>query len=350
MYEELHPDLVLMDILMPDMDGFDAATRIKRISSDVYTPLIYVTALHPEEAMKKAVDAGCDDFVTKPIKFEILISKINAHLRIKEAYEKLAEANEELTKHNQRLTREHEIVEHIFNNALGNSFLDERFIRYHMTSVSAFNGDILLVDRKPDGNICVLLGDFTGHGLAAAVGSLPAVKVFFTMVKKGMPLEEIVAELNATMKMLLPTNMFLCASLIELDGNNGSVAVWSGGLPPLMVFNAASEELKQVKGDYMPLGIVEPDSLVTELTRLQLQKGDRIYVYTDGIPDARNSQGEIYGQVRLEEAVRDGGERAFERILEDHMAYMERSENADDTSLVELNCDELPLAGAGSIE
>jgi serine phosphatase RsbU (regulator of sigma subunit) len=152
------------------------------------------------------------------------------------------------------------------------------------------------------------------------------------------------------MKMLLPTNMFLCASLIELDGNNGSVAVWSGGLPPLMVFNAASEELKQVKGDYMPLGIVEPDSLVTELTRLQLQKGDRIYVYTDGIPDARNSQGEIYGQVRLEEAVRDGGERAFERILEDHMAYMERSENADDTSLVELNCDELPLAGAGSIE
>lgn len=343
LFRQHQPDIVLMDIMMPGMDGYDTTTAIKRYSPDIYTPVIYVTALHPEEAMKKAIDAGGDDFVTKPVNFEILISKIHAHLRIKDAYEKLAVANEELKRHNQRITREHEIVEHIFNNALNNSFIDSRFIRYHMTSVSAFNGDILLVDKKPDGKMCVLVGDFTGHGLSAAIGSLPVVKVFFTMVKKNLDLTSIVSELNETIKMLLPPDMFLCASLIELDGVSKQAWIWSGGLPPAMQVNPHTNELKRLPGAHMPLGVLPNDQLETDMLQLSLAQGEKLYLYTDGVTEARNRQGEMYGVDRLESLLTGSENDIFERVIDDHRRHSGGTEQSDDVTLVELSCDILPL-------
>lgn len=183
-YREHQPDIVLMDIMMPNMDGYEAAKQIKALAGEVYVPVIYVTALKPEVALTEAIEAGGDDFISKPINFEILKAKLEAHLRIREASEKMLDMYDQLQQHNQRMQQENDLVEHIFNNALSKSYLDESFIRYHISSVSAFNGDLLLAEKRADGSTCVLMGDFTGHGLCAAVGSLPVIKVFFTMVKK----------------------------------------------------------------------------------------------------------------------------------------------------------------------
>ena len=343
LFDQHQPGLVLMDIMMPGMDGYDAAAAIKNSSTDVYTPLIYVTALKPEEAMSKAVEAGGDDFITKPVNFEILISKINAHIRIKEAHQKLAKANELLSAHNQRLTHENELVEHIFNNALSKSCLDERFVRYHLRSVSAFNGDILLAEKKPDGNVCVLLGDFTGHGLSAAVGSLPVIKVFFTMVRKGLSIKEIAKELNDTIKMLLPGNIFLCASLIEMNGGARSLNIWTGGLPPMILHDPGNNTINKIKSQHMALGILAADDFVTDIITVDVMNGQKLYLYTDGVIEARNQHNEMYGSDRLEQVFVNHPDDPYSALIKEHQQYLKSSHQEDDLTLIELSCDQLPL-------
>jgi len=336
LYKQHLPDIVLMDIMMPDMDGYEAVKKIKSEISSVYVPVIYVTALQPETAMTTAVESGGDDFISKPINFEILSSKINAHMRIKEINLKLIDANDALSKHNKRMQRENELVEHIFNNALSKSCFDEQFIRYKISPVSAFNGDLLLAEKRQDGSVCVLLGDFTGHGLSAAVGSLPVVKVFFTMVQKGLPLQQIVREINSTIKMLLPANIFLCASLLELSYKDNSIQYWSGGLPPMLINNAKEGLCRSIKGKNMPLGVSSNDSFSDDVSTITLNKNERLYLYTDGITEVRNEKGEMFGSERLVNIFSEKTDDPFEKCIEEQISFQGVVPQDDDMTLIEL--------------
>jgi CheY-like chemotaxis protein len=342
LFQQHHPAIVLMDIMMPDMNGYEATHRIKMASDQAYTPVIFVTALKPEEAIKKATEAGGDDFVCKPINFEILDSKINAHMRIRELNQKLSQANRELTEYNHRLQQEHEIVEHIFSNALKYSWLDQNFIRYYVSPVSAFNGDVLLAERKPDGGLCVLLGDFTGHGLPAAMGTLPVVKAFFTMVRKGIAVSEIAAELNATLKMLLPGNMFCSAIILDMDRTATQMTIWSGGLPEMILHDPDTSTTKRIECQHMPLGILAAHEFEKDVTKIPLTPGSRFYIYTDGIIETENARGERYGIERMTNIIASNPAGSFDALLADHNLFHTDSNQQDDLTLVEINCVPLP--------
>jgi len=336
-YREHQPDIVLMDIMMPNMDGYEAAKQIKAHAGQVYVPVIYVTALKPEVALTEAIEAGGDDFVSKPINFEILKAKLEAHLRIREASKKMLDMNTQLQQHNRHMQQENDLVEHIFNNALSKSYLDESFIRYHISSVSAFNGDILLAEKREDGSTCVLMGDFTGHGLCAAVGSLPVIKVFFTMVKKGLPLNQIIAEINTTIKMLLPANIFLCATLIELNYQKQQIELWSGGLPPIIVYNQTSKACRKIKSQHMPLGILSDNDFSDEISVFVMNRNEKMYLYTDGITEVRDAQGQMYGTERLDKVFEAAPEDAFNVLVEDQQVFRGDVPQTDDMTLIELS-------------
>ena len=180
-FEAENPDLILMDINMPEMDGREATTTIKAQTGDNYTPIIFLTALSAETSLAGALASGGDDFISKPFDVQVLESKIKAHLRIRELNQQLNNKNRQLTLHNDYLTHEHELVEYYFESAIRKSYLDRRYIQYHMSSMSTFNGDLLLVDRSFKGGLYMVIGDFTGHGLSAAMGTLPVAMIFFKM-------------------------------------------------------------------------------------------------------------------------------------------------------------------------
>ena len=84
LYEKEKPDLILMDIMMPDINGHLATAAIKEKMGDDYVPIIFVTALSSEDSLVTALDSGGDDYIAKPFNVDVLESKINAHLRIRE--------------------------------------------------------------------------------------------------------------------------------------------------------------------------------------------------------------------------------------------------------------------------
>lgn len=337
-FEQHQPDLVLMDIMMPGMDGRECASRLKQIAGDVYVPIIYVTALSQEAALSTALAAGGDDFVSKPINFDILLSKIKAHGRIQELNSELSQKNCQLADYNLRLERDQELAAHFFDKALKHSYLDPAIIRHHLSAASAFNGDLLMAAPRPGGGIYVILGDFTGHGLGASIGSLPVAQIFFNLTRQGAWIGDIARELNRELRNLLPDDMFLAATLVELNSTGTRLSVWAGGLPDAYLIDSQNHAHRIIRSSYPPLGILDDDNFNPATDSYAVNQGEHLYLYTDGIIETKNALGEEYGIERLHKLFLQHETGVFEQIIDSIRLFLGHEHQTDDTSFVELVC------------
>ncbi|HEC13948.1 MAG TPA: fused response regulator/phosphatase, partial [Acidiferrobacteraceae bacterium] len=279
LFEEEKPDLILMDVNMPEMNGYQSASAIKAITGDNHVPIIFVTALSAKDSLEKSLACGGDDFIGKPFNAEVLASKINAHLRIRELNQQLNDKNKQLNRLNQHLTHEQELIRYFFENALQQSFLDEKFIKYHMSSMSTFDGDLLLVERGLHGGIYLVMGDFTGHGLSAAMGTLPVAMIFFKMVAEGATIGDIARELNHQLNKLMPPSMFFAATLLELNARGDILSVWMGGMPESYWLGKEGALKGMIHAQHMPLGILQDSEFDAQTEIFNVEKGDKVYLY-----------------------------------------------------------------------
>jgi CheY-like chemotaxis protein len=335
-------DIVLMDIMMPGMNGYEAAEKIKALSQGNHLPIIYITALRAEESLITALAAGGDDFISKPVNFTVLESKIKAHARIRELNQQLIEKNDQLIEHNERLAREQELITYFFDNALKHSYLDSRCIKHHVSPMSAFNGDVLLVSQRPLGGLYALLGDFTGHGLTASMGTLPLAQTFFRMTQKSLPISLIAREINKHLYTLLPIDIFLAATLVEIPATREHVSVWSGGMPDAYLVHNGEKNCQVIRSQHMPLGIVDDSEFDSQIQLFTLQGSESLYISTDGIIETTNNTGEMFGEERLTGLMQQFQDNTFERVLEEYHHFRGDIEQKDDISFVEIICDHVP--------
>ncbi|WP_156495003.1 response regulator, partial [Oleiphilus sp. HI0128] len=209
-------DFVLMDIVMPVMDGYEAASLIKKRAGDTHVPIIFLTAKHDEKSLLACLESGGDDYLPKPINGIVLKAKIKAHARTQELTQQVHAKNSELTRLHATLTQEHEMGRHVLNHTLKRSLQNCKNVKSYLSSMSTFNGDIFLLAENPSGGLYAFLGDFTGHGLAAAIGTIPVSQAFFSMCEKSMPIMEIASSMNKSLKSFLPEYMFCAATLIHV--------------------------------------------------------------------------------------------------------------------------------------
>ena len=90
------PDLVLLDVVMPGMDGFETCRRIRAEPGNVMLPVVMVTALESKEDRIRGIEAGADDFLSKPINVHELLARVRSLLRIKHLYETVEAQRREL--------------------------------------------------------------------------------------------------------------------------------------------------------------------------------------------------------------------------------------------------------------
>lgn len=335
-FQAERPDMVLMDALMPRMDGFEATRRIKQYAGDELVPIIFLTSLHDAEALSHCLAAGGDDFLTKPYNRIILAAKIDAFARMRSMHSTLQHQRDEIAGHNHRLLTEQEIAKRVYDKVAHAGCLRELpNIRYNMSPLSVFNGDVALAGIAPSGNLMVLLGDFTGHGLAAAIGAMPLAQTFYTMVNNGFELREVVAELNAKMRASLPVGVFCCAALMELDLRRGCLRFWNGGLPEGLLYRCKEGRAENLPSRHLPLGIVEDARFDRTVETVSIAVGDQIMWWTDGILEARNAAGEMFGEQRLREVVSAGpSAHAYDRVVRAVRDFIVRQAPADDLSML----------------
>lgn len=335
-YKLTSPDLVMMDVMMPVMDGYQATIELKKLFTDRHVPIIFLTAKTDEESLLKCLECGGDDFLQKPVNTTMLQSKIQAHIRTQRLTNELIQKSAELEGLHSALQDEHETGNHVLSHALSKNLRHSDNIRSHLVGQSTFNGDILLSAAKPLGGLYVFLGDITGHGLAAAIGTIPLSQVFFTMTRKGKPAASIIREMNRSLRAFLPRSMFCAAILLELDASGKRVKIWSGGLPLCFHIQREKNSINMVSSDHLPLGVLDADSFSASMVTIDVKEGDSLMMMTDGIPESVNQQGEMFGLDTVEKIVNEYLGDAFDQLLEQHACFVEGSSQEDDVSLVEV--------------
>lgn len=341
-FNQKQPDIVLMDVMMPVMNGYDASVAIKQSCKDKFVPIIFLTAITDENALAKCIEYGGDDFITKPYNSTIIKAKIDAMVRVRELYNRISDSKAEIEEHHNRLQLEHEIADTIFSNVSTPENLNIDNIRYFLKPMSITSGDILLCSRTPSGGIHIMLGDFTGHGLSAAIGAIPVSDTFYSLSSKGYSIGDIIYNINKKLKETLPSGFFCAACMIEADPEFRTVAIWNGGNPDVLIMTNGKLS-KRVTSTHLPLGVLDNDSFDRSVEFIELDDGDQIYIYSDGVVEANNQNGEMYSQKRLESILtqNENSLPRFDSVNESIDDFCHNAEQSDDITFIEITASAL---------
>ncbi|MCR8921660.1 SpoIIE family protein phosphatase [Dasania sp. GY-MA-18] len=338
LFQQEQPDLILLDALMPGMDGFEVAERIKKQVGEDFIPIIFLTSLQDADSLARCLDAGGDDFISKPYNSLILRAKINAFTRMRAMNHTLLTNRDQISEHNRMLIREQEVAKRVFDKVAHVGCLDADNIKHSLSAVSVFNGDVVLAGVNALGNLMVFLGDFTGHGLDAALGAMPLAQTFYSMIEKGFNHQDILVEINKKLNEVLPVGVFCCGLLAEINFHEGTIKVWNGGLPDCVIYKPASGELSLLKSRHLPLGVLPASQFNSRAEMYDVHVGDRLYLWSDGIHEAENHRGEQFGEQRLFDVFQNNSrpESLFNEVNAAVNQFIGASEHTDDISVMEI--------------
>jgi anti-sigma regulatory factor (Ser/Thr protein kinase) len=236
--------------------------------------------------------------------------------------------------------REEEVAERVLRSLVHRGLAPDAGVETLVVPAGRFNGDLLLTARHPGGRLHLLLGDFIGHGLQAAIGALPAAETFRTMTAKGFAIGEIATELNSKLRELLPTSFFLAAVLVELDFEHQRLTLWNGGLPDVLRWRPGVGVVQRFPSRHLPLAI-QPDAQFDAATQVAtFLPDDRLLVHSDGLIELRSPDGEPFGEARHARVVRaeTDGARLRDAVRAEVDAFRRGRAPDDDLTLAVVAC------------
>lgn len=336
MYIKYQPDLVLMDINMPIMNGYEAARKIKALNKENnLCPLIFITSMDSDKAFIESIEAGGDGILVRPFSPEVFKAKIKSIQRISDLYGQVKELQ-------QAQQKDAELAEQLMSGVIESRNYATDKIGILKRAATLFSGDIQLSALSPNGDVNVMLGDFTGHGLRSSIGAIPLAETFRAMTKKGFSLTEIISQINQQMFYLLPPDLFLAACYARVSHHDGSIYFFNAGLPTTYVFNSLGDIKHKVDSMHPPMGVLPELIADIGLAVYTVSGGDRAIMISDGIVEARNEQDEMFGFERFEQAAMSAikgqetnvGEFVFTQVNK----FCQNMPQEDDISLIDIPC------------
>jgi sigma-B regulation protein RsbU (phosphoserine phosphatase) len=325
------PSLVLLDIRMPEMSGFEVCERLKASERTRDVPVIFISALDDVEDKVRAFHMGGVDYITKPFQIAEVLARTETHLALLRLQEQLRDSN-------RRYERELALAGQIQASFLPRSIPDvpgweiaARLIPSRETS-----GDFYDIVPLPDGQWGVVIGDVADKGAGAALFMSLCWSLIRTYMAEHPSAPGRVLQLvNHRLLQDTLTTEFVTAFLGVLDPVSGTLTYANAGHCPALLVCAGGQET-WLHRTGMALGVL--DEVLWEEDRIQFQVGDLLVLYTDGVSEALNPRGELFRSRRLQSAVhkcgRAGAFEVLESVLADVMAFAEGERIQDDLALI----------------
>ena len=327
------PDLIFMDDIMPVMDGCMAVMRIREHHPNS-VPVIFLTEKDDEPSLARCMDAGADAILTKPFNPLLVKSQICMMAKVNRLHQQINNLDN-------RKKQVAEIAESIISGAVTADNVALETIALLQLSAELFSGDILLTAFTPTGDLNILLGDFSGHSLTAAMGALPASEVFRAMTAKGFSSTQILSGINKKLHTLMPKDVFFAIQFISVSKYLDHISVCNCGMPDILLLDGAHGEIKHhFVSNSLPLGITHEIDFKRLTQHYPIDPDDRILLMSDGISEARNARGENFSQEHLESLVNGRGASgsALDRITQSLHEFCQGTPQNDDISMAEIPC------------
>jgi len=327
--QSITPDAFIVDYRMPGMDGFEVTRRIKSDPVLKTIPVLMLTGADSAENVVDGLGAGADDFVTKGSDTEIVVARLRALLRVK-AYQ------DQLRKLNQQITRDLQIARRVQEALVPHGTFDAPRLEIRSAYIPSeeLSGDFY--DYFVQGDLLYLfVADVSGHGLPAAILVSLLKSYIRTEADAATPLSEFMSRLNDFLfSVSLPTQ-FATAQLFRIDGS-GNLTYANAAHPPFLLFNHKEGRATTFEQPSHLLGAMP--AMPFEEYSMTIGAGDTLFVYTDGLTDRRNADGEFYSVDRiaglLEASPNATLEALYGSIYDDVAAFASTEDFKDDIAFV----------------
>lgn len=333
------PDLVLLDIMMPGMDGYEVCRRLKEKDETRHIPVIFITALTETENETLGFDVGGVDYITKPFNPSIVLSRVKTHLELKATRERLEKQNEELQKLNREMQDDLVLAREV-QSATMNFISDLPFLLSAVVfrPYAEVSGDFydVTVGGTHD-SLSLFLGDATGHGVSAALVTM-MVKMGLSSLPYDLATDEVLRRLNRMLKSCIPVGRFLTGVYMRIT-SDGFVTSSNAGHPPLLIVPSDGKETVVFEAHGLPLGIFAHEHVPYEVSSYGLEPGDKLFLYTDGVTECSRAK-EDYGSKRLISFLENHRsldiKTLLDRLMEELAAFTGEDRFQDDLALIGL--------------
>jgi sigma-B regulation protein RsbU (phosphoserine phosphatase) len=302
------PDLVLLDVVMPGMDGYEVCRQLKAASETEAIPVIFLTGLTDTDDETRGLDVGAVDYIRKPFSPSIVRARVRTHLLLRDSQEQL---NRQVLAINNELELARQIQLSILPSRPPTIPSIEIATRYFpMTAVAGDYYDFLVVDEKRFG---ILVADVSGHGAPSAL--------ITSMLR--IALSEQLSFASDPARVLWGLNQALCgkfdrhfitAAYAFIDTEQQLLSYGGAGHPPLVVRSADTGEARAIEENGLLLAQF-PDETYTAV-QVPFAPGDRAVLYTDGVPECINPLQEEFGTARFLELLHQNHELQAELFVD----------------------------------
>ena len=329
------PDLILLDIRMPEMDGYQVCERLKADAPTCDIPIIFISALDAIQDKVKAFAVGGVDYVTKPLQVEEVLARVETHLALRRTQKQLQDANRKMA---------HELA---LAGEVQASFLPHDLPDIPGWQLSATlrparetSGDFYDLISLPNGRLGILVADVSDKGAGAALYmalSWPLIRTY--AMEYPLQPESVLSAVNHRIINETYTYNFVTVFYGILDPDTGTLVYCNAGhWPPVLIRTQDGGSVQRLLRTGIPLGLFADGNF--EQGIVQLDPGNVLALYTDGITEAQNAQGEFLGEDRLLESVKTRLGSPVGEIQDTILADVERfagdAPQSDDIALIIL--------------
>ena len=329
--EKAPPDLVLLDIVMPDLDGYEVCRRLRASEPTREVPVMFLSALEDVNDKTRGFEVGGNDYLTKP--FEVL--EVKARVRSLLKAKLYADAVREAMARDLRIAREIQmgILPADLGAATKGTGLEVRAV---IEPAREVGGDLYEVVRVSDDRVVVALGDVSGKGIPAALFMAVAVTILRTLARQSAEPDEILMRLNDELAEQNPRGMFVTMQCLVFDLKERRVACAGAGHHQLAVLSPGQPPRLAFPSTGRPAGLLASNPV--ELESLPLEPGQTFVLFSDGVSEAMNNAEDFYGEERLLATLGalNGAPPAdvVARVLGDVRAFADGAKQSDDITVL----------------
>jgi len=337
------PDLILLDIMMPGIDGYEVCQRLKANRKTRDIPIIFLTAKSEVGDETKGLELGAVDYIVKPISPPIVQARVKTQLERKKQKDKLKKAYEIIETQKKRMETELNAGRNIQMSMIPQTFppfpdRNEFSIHAKLLPAREVGGDFYDFFFIDEDNLCVCVGDVSGKGVPAALYMSVTLALIRAVAKDHLSTANIVTRLNNELCEQNKEAMFVTLFFGILDLNSRNFTYTNAGHNPSYFVKVDDDPkpLEEIHG--IPLGIFSGKQYAQ--CTIHLDKGDFILIYTDGVTDSRNEKKEMFGNDRLVELLLSNKKNSTKTIVDNVFKttamFGGDAEQYDDTTVMAL--------------